>query len=291
MLFAFFKKIVSRSSLPVLNGDGSGVTKNGSGECGERQGASGYGVNDGEWTGSTSRFQENFRTYCQRWCSYQKVSGHDILKRNKLTKDGKAALLFTPSEIKFGEQQHQYTLFVKFSTGKPRSEEIRAYLRQNYRTSGLVNTSGLDGRHDLIVMSSYEDVGEPWHHDLDSLGGVLDLTSRKSLSKIYVWIGISHLNIFYYNEGFQRLIGDEIEKYLKAHERKVSLARPAYARILIELAEKVQSDKTVEKTFEESANKLHRVDVADKPLEEEHKWRWGIPKCGNSVRGGVEVKA
>uniref|UniRef100_A0A7N0TY32 DUF4283 domain-containing protein n=1 Tax=Kalanchoe fedtschenkoi TaxID=63787 RepID=A0A7N0TY32_KALFE len=167
----------------------------------------------------------------------------EVPKRLKSSKDGKPAILYTPTEIGLGAKQLQFAVVAKFSTGKPKAEEIRSFISANWKIKGPFTVGSLDPRHELIVLDSQSDLVEAMACPRHQVGRFLfrlfrwspSFNPKHESSRAAVWIRVPGLNPLFFNDGLLRPNGEEIGQYLMADERTLNMTCPAYARMLVEI--------------------------------------------------------
>uniref|UniRef100_A0A7N0TX90 DUF4283 domain-containing protein n=1 Tax=Kalanchoe fedtschenkoi TaxID=63787 RepID=A0A7N0TX90_KALFE len=167
----------------------------------------------------------------------------EVPKRLKSSKDGKSAILYTPTEIGLGAKQLQFAVVAKFSAGKPKAEEIRSFISANWKIKGPFTAGSLDPRHELIVLDSQSDLVEAMACPGHQVGRFLfrffrwspSFNPKHESSRAAVWIRVPGLNPLFFNDGLLRPIGEEIGQYLMADKRTLNMTCPAYARMLVEI--------------------------------------------------------
>lgn len=132
---------------------------------------------------------------------------------------------------------------MKFSTGKPRLEEIGAHIASSWNLESPPAVGYLDPRHVTLNMASPADTRMALARPSNKINNsifllfrwTLDFEIGKESSIVAVWVKFYNLPLHYYNEASLRRLGSTIENVLRVDNYTLDLRHQVYEIVCIEL--------------------------------------------------------
>ncbi|KAL9691321.1 hypothetical protein QQ045_011742 [Rhodiola kirilowii] len=160
-----------------------------------------------------------------------------------MKKDGKPAIIFTPSELQPGIQRLQHSLIAKLSAGHPPIEVVQKVLADAWNIEDSLTIRAMDARHILILISSRKESNRILAHPFRKVGQSLfrlflwtpEFHRWKEPTTTISWIKLPGLLNQLYDEGYLKSIVSTFSRFIAIDERTRVCSNPSFARVCIEV--------------------------------------------------------